>query len=120
MAVNHLRLYIASRTLLCIGLLLLGINIAGTFIPLRNPDLYKDDLSLFKDDITLTEDQLWSSTVRRLDESTEEYVIKLNEAVNKGTAHYWDDRGIYRYNLRISIYENYLLFFASYLSPCLW
>lgn len=112
-----MRLYIASVMLFCIGLLLLCINIAGFFIPLRNPDLYGDEQSFFKDDITLTEDQLWSSTARRQDESTEAYVFRLNEVVNKGIAHYWDDRGINKYNLRIPIYENYLLFFASYLYP---
>jgi hypothetical protein len=112
-----MRLNIASGVLFWIALLLLGTSIAGVFIPLRNPDLYRENLSFFKDDITLTEDQLWSATVRQQGESTEAYVTRLNEAVNNGTAHYWDDQGIYKYNLRIPIYENYLLFFAGYLYP---
>jgi hypothetical protein len=112
-----MQLNIASKVLACFGLLLLGLNIAGLFIPLRNPDIYRDNLSFFKDDITLTEGQLWSSTVRQPGESTEAYVTRLNDAVNKGIAHYWDDQGIHKYNLRIPIYENYLLFFASYLYP---
>lgn len=112
-----MRSKIASQVLFAIGLLLLGINIAGVFIPLRNPDIYRDNLSFFKDDMTLTADQLWAATARRPGESTEQYVTRLNEAVNKGTAHYWDDQGIYKYNLRIPIYENYLLFFAGYLYP---
>lgn len=53
----------------------------------------------------------------RKDESNEEYIVKLNNAINKGIAHYWADEGILKYNIRIPIYENYLLFLASYTSP---
>jgi hypothetical protein len=73
-----LRLYVLTAVLFWIGVLLLGLNVVGIFVSLRNPDLYREELVFFKDDITLTEEQLWSSAVRRPDESTGEYVIRLN------------------------------------------
>jgi hypothetical protein len=55
--------------------------------------------------------------VRRPAEPTEAYIIRLNGAVNKGIAYYWEDEGIEKYNLRVPIQENSLLFLASYILP---
>ncbi len=103
--------------LFLIGLILIGLNITGFFVPLRNPDIYQEPNTPFKDDITLAEKQLYEIIEKKEDESNEKYVVRLNEAINKGIAHYWDDSGINEYSLRIPIYENYLLFFASYIAP---
>jgi hypothetical protein len=54
---------------------------------------------------------------RRPGETTEAYVVRLNEAVSKGIAYYWEDAGVERYNLRVPARENYLLFLASYALP---
>jgi hypothetical protein len=100
------------------GLLLLGINVAGLFfVSLRNPAIYRETKVRDKDDITLTEEELLRAAERRPDESAEEYVVRLNEAVNKGIAYYWEDEGVEKYNLRVPVYENYLLFLASHVSP---
>jgi hypothetical protein len=99
------------------GLLLMGINVAGLFISMRNPEIYREKKVRDKDDITLTEAELLQAGERRPNESTEDYIIRLNEAVNKGIAHYWEDEGIEKYNLRVPVYENYLLFLASYVRP---
>jgi hypothetical protein len=102
---------------LVFGLLLLGINIAGLFISMRNPAIYSEKAVRDKDDITLTEEQLLRAGERRPEETTEAYIVRLNEAVNKGIAHYWEDEGIEKYNLRVPVYENYLLFLARYVRP---
>jgi hypothetical protein len=102
---------------LILGLILLGINVSGLFISMRNPAIYREAKVRDKDDITLTEEQLLQAGERRQGESTESYIIRLNDAVNKGIAHYWEDEGIEKYNLRVPVYENYLLFLASYVRP---
>jgi hypothetical protein len=99
-----------------LGIFLFGLNLYGLFVPLRNNDIYFEKQTYFKNDITLTEKKLLE-LLKRDNESDEEYLIKVNNAVNSGIAHYWKDEGINKYNFRIPIYENYLLFAASYLSP---
>ena len=42
---------------LIIGLVLLGLNLVGLFIPLRNADIYSEKLNYFENDITLSEDE---------------------------------------------------------------
>lgn len=97
---------------LCIGVSLLGLNFAGFLVPLRNSAIYQEQQTSFKEDIVLTEEQLYNAVIRE-GQSDEEYVIKVNDAVNKGIAHYWEDEGINKYNLRIPVQENYLLFFLT-------
>jgi hypothetical protein len=99
------------------GLLLLGINLAGLFVSLRNPSLYADRKVRDENDITLSAEDLLRAADRRPDEPTEDYVVRLNEAVNKGIAYYWEDEGIEKYNLRVPLHENYLLFLAGYALP---
>ncbi len=72
----------------CIGLLLLVLNLAGLFIPLRNPALYKEPRRY--QGTTLTEEQVQEAGARR-NEPIESYVVRLNNAVRQGTVHYWDD-----------------------------
>lgn len=99
------------------GLLLLGINLAGLFVPLRNPLIYAERKVRDKGDINLTAGELLREASRRRDEPAEAYVVRLNEAVNRGIAYYWEDEGIEKYNLRVPVQENYLLFLASYVLP---
>lgn len=106
---------IITILLLFIGIFLFSINIIGLFIPLRNMDIYKLKIGK-KGKITLTEKELYN-VINNRDLNNEKYIIVLNESIYKGIAHYWRDEGIYKYNLRIPIYENYLLFFASYIYP---
>ncbi len=100
----------------CTGLFLIGLNLFGLFISIRNEDIYNEDETYFKDDITLTENQFWQELKKR-DKSDEAFSIRVNTAINQGIAHYWKDEGIDKYNIRIPIYENYILYIASYLIP---
>jgi hypothetical protein len=99
------------------GLLLLGINLAGFFVSLRNPAIYLERKVRDRNDITLTPEELLRAAERSHNESLEAYVVRLNEAVNKGIAYYWEDEGVEKYNLRVPVHENYLLYLASYVLP---
>jgi len=89
----------------------------GVFsVSLRNPDIYSERGTNFKEDITLTEEEVYRLIVKR-DEPDSAYVLRLNSAVNKGLAHYWRDEGIDKYHMRVPIYENYVLYFLSYIYP---
>ena len=98
------------------AIILIGINLIGLFIPLRNSDIYLEDNTFFKDDITLTEEQLLNIlSLKKVSDA--DFAIKANNAVNEGLAHYWLDEGIDKYNLRVPVFENYILHFSSYISP---
>jgi hypothetical protein len=86
------------------------LNIASLLISLRNPDIYSEQC-YFENDITLTEQGLWE-IINKPCQSNEECIVRLNDAINKGIAHYWGDN-VEKYNLRIPFYENYLLFLAT-------
>ncbi|MCP4404708.1 MAG: hypothetical protein GY801_46325 [bacterium] len=101
-----------KRAFFLIGLGLLGLNFTGLFVSLRHPDIYKEK-TLFENDITLSEEELFT-IIKRKYPSREKYVIVLNAAVNKGIAHYWGD-DVDKYNLRIPIHENYLLYLITHL-----
>jgi hypothetical protein len=100
-----------------LGLLLLGINFAGLFVSLRNPSIYVEQKVRDENDITLHAEQLLRAAERKPDETAEAYVVRLNEAVHQGIAYYWEDEGAGKYNLRVPLHENYLLFLASYIWP---
>lgn len=104
---------------LVLGIFLLGLNFIGFFIPLRNADIYTEEENYFPNDIVHTEDELEQvlDLLKNEKESDKEFIIKANKAVHDGIAHYWKDAGINKYNLRIPIYENYILYIASYLYP---
>jgi hypothetical protein len=108
-------LNIAGKSLFYLGFCLFVINIIGLFISLRNESIYQVRTG-FADDIILTEKELYHRINKPVIDK-KEYITNLNEAVNRGIAHYWRDAGINKYNLRIPFYENYLLFIASYLNP---
>jgi len=105
-----------SIVLSLVGIFLLGLNLFGLFKSLRNNDIYKETRTYFKNDINLTEEQLLER-LKISKESDKEFIINVNEAINNGIAHYWKDEGINKYNLRVPLYENYILFLASYLDP---
>jgi len=95
---------------------LIILNVFGLFITLRNNDIYQERHVFFKNDISMTEKEA-KAILYNLSLPKEDYVVKVTETVNKAMAHYWENEGIIEYNLRIPIYENYLLFAAGYLLP---
>jgi hypothetical protein len=104
------------RIIFFAGVLLLGFNLTGLFKTLRNPEL-KTEKTPYKDDLTLTFPEAKKSWDRKPDESEKDYALRATMLVNHVMAHYWKDEGIKRYNLRVPVWENYILCFASLINP---
>ena len=102
--------------LFLIGCALIAVNISGFFFSLRNNSIYQEPKVKFTNDITLTEKEVLQA-IAKDPSNIEDYLQTVNEAVNKGIAHYWLDQGIDTYHLRVPIYDNYLLFGLSYVKP---
>ncbi len=99
-----------------LGVFLIGNNIWGSFVSLRNPDIYTETNTGFVNDITLTEKEL-NSIINSDSSNPKEYVTRVNEAVFNGIADYWAVEGAEKYNLRIPFRENYILYLSSYIWP---
>jgi len=110
---------IFKQVLFFIGIVLLAINIFGLFKSLRNPAIYTEEETLHNrlNDITIKYPQIKNDFARRDNETDKEFAIRMNTVVNKGMCHYWKDEGLTKYNLRVPVYENYLLYAAAYIDP---
>ena len=108
-----------KKIIFVLGAFLLVINIYGLFKSLRNPDIYTEEKTLRNriSDITIRYPQIKDSLVRQDHESVKDFAIRINKVVNNGFAHYWKEEGIAKYNLRVPVWENYLLYAASYIDP---
>lgn len=107
---------IISRFLIIFATVLIVINVFGIFSNLRNDEIYTEKATFFNNDINLTEDEV-IELLKIKNNNPKEFAIKANEVVNNGIAHYWLDEGISKYNLRVPLIENYILFASSYLYP---
>ncbi len=96
------------------GLVLFSINILGLFLTMRNPEIYTEPKLVFDNDILLTEEEFYKEFEKISDLSVKEYVYEANRIVNQGIAHYWTEDAIKKYNLRIPIWENYLMYVKSF------
>lgn len=102
--------------LLTVGMGLLVVNLIGLFVPLRNPAIYTEPANNFEHDISLTEEE-FLAIVHAPAATSADRLRQLTLAVAQGIAHYWDDSGISKYNLRVPVQENYWLWAASWLYP---
>lgn len=111
-----------SRLSLIIGILLLAINSAGFFIPLRSPDITPDYADFARDGTPPYHD-----TLSKLDElsnranATLEYFNEATKIFHYGIAHIAPEdvkeNGLDHYRMRVPIWENYILYALSYLDP---
>lgn len=92
-----------------VGFLLICINMWGYFTPLRAPTLMSD----FPEEISITEAQFKAIANQEII-NRKNYLRQATVAVQQSIVHYWD---VDTYSLRVPVYENYLLFIASYLYP---
>lgn len=108
-----------KKILFVIGIILLAINIYGLFRTLRNPALYDEETIIRNrvEDVTLKYPSIKEQLQKLPGESNKDFAIRVNSVVNKGMAHYWRDEGLQKYNLRVPVWENYLLHLASYIKP---
>ncbi len=108
-----------AKILFGLGVILLVINIIGLFKTMRNPELYtlEKEIKNRLNDVTIKYPDIKEQLVRKENESEKDFAVRINKVVNDGFAHYWKPKGIEKYNMRIPIWENYLLYAASYINP---
>jgi hypothetical protein len=101
------------------GLLLLAINIFGMFKTMRNPAVYSEEKTIRNrlNDISIEYPGILDMLKRKDLESNVDFAVRINKVVNDGFIHYWRDQGIEKYHLRVPVWENWILFAASYISP---
>lgn len=99
---------IVKIALFFLGALLLGLNITGLFKSLRNEELYFEKTP-YKNDISIRYEDAKKQLDRRENESDKDYALRVTMLINKTMAHYYKDEGIKKYNMRVPLWENYLL-----------
>lgn len=104
------------------GIILIGINISGFFLPSRSHDIYQINYGT-KMAASLSYQEV-SEIIQNTSVPRKQYLINVNNAVNQGMAHYWgiedgsrNMTAIDHYLLRVPIYKNYILFTMSYIMP---
>jgi len=113
-------LFLLKTTAFFIGAILICINIAGFFIPLKNPDIYQENKTGFRDDTTLSSKEAFA-LLESLDKADKkEYVTRVNDIFNRSIAHYWEDEGIKKYNISIPFHENWILASLQYVLPSIY
>ncbi|MBK6281513.1 MAG: hypothetical protein IPF54_01535 [Draconibacterium sp.] len=110
---------IFSKILLAVGLLLLCINIFGLFKTMRNPAVYSEEKTIRNrlNDISIKYPEILEMLKRKPNENNIDFAVRINKVVNDGFIHYWKTAGIDKYHERVPIWENYLLYAASYIYP---
>lgn len=88
------------------GIALMCLNVWSLTQTLRGPDLEAH-----------AQPGVLLGLTRHADETTADFVLRVNRSVYEGIRHYWDDAGIDRLNLRVPVWENPYLFLASFLAP---
>lgn len=108
-----------NTILLLAGLILLVINIYGLFRTMRNPAVYTEENTIHNriKDITIKYPEIKEMLKKQENESDIDFAVRINKVVNDGFIHYWKPEGIEKYHLRIPVWENYLLYLASYINP---
>ena len=94
---------------------LFALNIYGLTQSLRHPSIY-DEPSYHDNDISLTESDFYSE-MEYISGKSKQDIIRLTNLINRGISHYWQDQGVTRFNIRIPIHENWLLFAAGLVWP---
>jgi hypothetical protein len=101
------------------GVALLLINITGLFKTMRNPAVYTEELTLHNrvNDISIKYPEIRDQLKRKDSESNKDFALRINKVVNDGMIHYWKEAGIEKYHLRVPVWENYMLYLASFIDP---
>jgi len=102
-----------------LGFILLAVNIVGLFKSLRNAELYTLENTLKNriNDVIIKYPDIKKQLIRKENESREDFAVRINKVVNDGFAHYWKRQGIKKYNMKVPLWENYLLFIGAYVKP---
>ena len=108
-----------NRILLIAGLFLLGLNIYGLFRTMRNPAVYYEEQIQRNriNDISIRYPDIIDLLKKEPGENNVDFGIRINKVVNDGFMHYWKPEGIEKYHMRVPPWENYMLYFASFVNP---
>ena len=102
-----------------LGAFLLGLNIYGEFVSLRNPKVNEgiNHFNRFRKPQESPE-QVFKQIDKGQNESIEEYAYRLTDLIYSATVHKWEDVTDYtEYNHQVPPHENFLLWVMSYLNP---
>ena len=99
--------------LLGLGILLLLINVYGLLRSMRHPDLYTEENTGRLNDVTIKLEDAKRQLVRQAGESDREFALRINDVVSKSMSHYFKNEGKKKYNLRVPLRENYVLFIVN-------
>ena len=102
-----------------VGIALLGMNLAGLFLPLRSPEIGHLPLNRYGNTLTLSRQEV-ERRLRPDGRSHARYAADVTRTVHQALTYYWgsqDPRDDDRYRLRIPLHENYLLFLANVVRP---
>lgn len=95
------------------GVLLLLINISGLLKSMRHEDLYTEENTGRLNDVTVRLEDARKQLVRMDGESDKEFALRVNDVVSRSMSHYFKNEGKKKYNLRVPLRENYILFIAN-------
>lgn len=95
------------------GVLLLLINISGLLKSMRHEDLYTEENTGRLNDVTIRLEDARKQLVRMDGESDKEFALRVNDVVSRSMSHYFKNEGKKKYNLRVPLRENYILFIAN-------
>jgi hypothetical protein len=105
-----------SSIFFLIGVGLLCINLVGFFISMRDPEIQSKEFHPYgiPKCVKYNPNDL-SNLDRWVDESSSEYAYRLVDLVFINTLHFFDLSQPSKYNQRVPVFENYILFFRSFL-----
>jgi hypothetical protein len=99
--------------LLGLGVLLLLINVFGLLKSMRHNDLYTAENTGRLNDVTIRLEDAKKQLARQKGESDKEFALRVNDIVSKSMSHYFKNEGWKKYNLRVPLRENYILFMVN-------
>lgn len=113
---------VLSRLSLFAALLLLGLNIAGLFIPLRAPEIGPDYADFARDRTPVYGESLASLEMLSLRAApTLEFLTEATRVFHYGIAHIPPadvaSKGFAHYRMQVPPWENFILFALSYIDP---
>jgi predicted nucleic acid-binding protein len=101
-----------------VGGLLLALNLYGLTRSLRRDDLQSETVLRFPNDLQLSFAETRAQLRRMPGESNVAYGLRATTVVQRGISHIvWDSPAVEKYHLRVPVWENYLLYIASYIRP---
>jgi UPF0716 family protein affecting phage T7 exclusion len=108
---------VVGLILFLVGIGLYCINLFGVFISLRDPEINTQEFSAYgkTKNIEYIEDEIFNAIDQRINEDNGEYAYRLIDLVYNSTLHFFDLTNPGKYYQRVPIYENYILFFRSFL-----